>query len=212
MHHRALLTGLLLLPLTAQAELPVSSLAAQGDRESVVSLVAGTRAVALGLGVPLHAFGERGLFVEGGWGHADGTARLAGAYHWQLTPYEQVPACDICDGFSLEPRPFNLALQAGLDLWTTPDAAFTTGVGPVIGITASLGTAHVEGFINASGGTSVVFGGATAWTAPVRGAIGISGRVIRLRASLVGRAGWNLGPAAPPELVHEAIASLGWEL
>jgi hypothetical protein len=183
----ALLLLLAVAPGRAAAELPLLSLPAKGVEAFHTDMLAGTDEVGLGLNLPFFCTAPAdGLALEVRQGFLRSGLTVDAAYYLRLTPESHVSG----------PEGFNLAMQLGLHAHTASRYRDDAGVGPALGFSVSRLTRHVpwggylEGFLGVQA-APVLAPGSARLDVPVRGSVGLQGRVCDFHLMLVGRGGYD---------------------
>lgn len=190
------LTGALLLAPVASAEAPLLTARDRVD-SAHLSLLAGPHGVGLGFLLPRpalpdvrpSAFGGE-LFVLPG----TGVLEVRGSAQWRLTSGE---------------GSFSASAQLGLTALGVVRGPADVGLGPHGGLFAGFGGPRLEGFLGAQAGTEAFLrtGGPRS---PLRGLLGVRGRLGALGLALTARAGVDLEPTLSPTWRGDVVLALGW--
>jgi hypothetical protein len=176
----------------ALAEAPVLSAHSRVEGSRVGLLLAPH---GVGAGVVLAQEGEapvtlsaEALYIPG-----TGVAEVRGAWQRRLT------------GEGL----FSASVQVGLVGYGVLRGPADVGLGPHVGLFAGLGGSHLEGFLGAQAGAEYFLrtGGPRL---PVRGLLGLRGRLGNVGLGLVLRGGQDFEPGLSPTWRGEALLSLCW--
>jgi hypothetical protein len=187
---RLLVTGLLLLAGGVAAEPPALSARSRVE-PSHVSVLAGTRGFGLGLSLAREPTGEGrpgALSAELLYVPADGVLELAGARQWRLTGEGLLAA----------------SMHLGVVAYGVLRGPADVGIGPSAGLFVGLGGPAVEVFLGGQAGAEAFLrtGGARV---PLRGLLGLRGRVGTVGLGLTGRAGVDVEPGLYPTWRGEVL-------
>ena len=189
-------SGALLLAPVAAAEAPVLTARGRVDA-SHLSLLAGPQGVGLGFLLARPSESESRPTALGGELFvlpSTGVLELRGAGQWQLSSGQGA---------------FQASAQLGLTAYGVVRGPADVGLGPHAGLTASLGSPRLEGFLGAQAGLEA-FLRTSGPRVPVRALLGARGRLGPLGLALTARAGVDLERGLSPTWRGDMLLALSW--